>query len=80
MMKVHIKTGEHARKLVTLACNKKYADYDIDCSHGRYIIDMKSIMGMLSLAWPKEVDIEIHASQDIQNEFYKEVNSIVCRI
>lgn len=77
MMKVHIETGEQARKLVTLACNKKYADYDVDCSHGRYIIDMKSIMGMLSLAWPKEVDIEIHADQNIQDEFYKDVKDIV---
>ena len=76
-MKVHIETGEQARKLVTLACNKKYADYDVDCSHGRYIIDMKSIMGMLSLAWPKEVEIEIHADQDIQDQFYKDVKEIV---
>ena len=76
-MKVHIETGEQARKLVTLACNKKYADYDVDCSHGRYIIDMKSIMGMLSLAWPKEVEIEIHADQNIQDEFYKEVKHTV---
>ena len=76
-MKVQIETGEQARKLVTLACNKKYADYDIDCSHGRYIIDMKSIMGMLSLAWPNEVSIKIHADQDIQDKFYKEVRKIV---
>lgn len=76
MIKIYIETGEQARKLVTLACNKKYADYDVDCSHGRYIIDMKSIMGMLSLAWPKEVDIEIHADKDIQDEFYKEVKDI----
>lgn len=75
-MKVHIETGEQVRKLVTLACNKKYADYDVDCSHGRYIIDMKSIMGMLSLAWPKEVEIEIHADQNIQDEFYKEVKGV----
>ena len=77
MIKVQIKTGEQARKLVSLACNNKYADYDIDCSHGRYIIDMKSIMGMLSLAWPKDVDIEIHADQNIQDEFYKDVSDIV---
>ena len=32
---------------------------------------------MLSFAWPKEVDIEIHADQDIQDEFYKEVKDIV---
>lgn len=75
-MKVQIETGGQARKLVTLACNKKYADYDIDCSHGRYIIDMKSIVGMLSLAWPNEVSIKIHADQDIQDKFYKEVRNI----
>ena len=75
-MKVRIETGEQARKLVTLACNKKYADYDIDCSHGRYIIDMKSIMGMLSLAWPNEVNIKIHSDQDVQYRFYKEVRNI----
>lgn len=77
MIKVQIETGEQARKLVVLACKRKYADYDVDCSHGRYTIDMKSIMGMLSLAWPKEVDIEIHADQDIQDEFYKEVKDII---
>lgn len=76
-MKVQIETGEQARKLVTLACNKKYADYDIDCSHGRYIIDMKSIMGMLSLAWPKEVEIKINAPENIQDQFYKDVKDIV---
>lgn len=75
-MKVHIETGEQARKLVVLACKRKYADYDIDCSHGRYIIDMKSIMGMLSLAWPNDVNIEIHAEQDIQDQFYKDVSDI----
>ena len=76
MIKVQIETVDQASKLVKLASNKKYADYDIDCSHGRYIIDMKSIMGMLSLAWPKEVEIEIHADQDIQDEFYKEVKGV----
>ena len=37
---------------------------------------MKSIMGMLSLAWPNDVDIEIHAEQDIQDQFYKDVSDI----
>lgn len=37
---------------------------------------MKSIMGMLSLAWPKEVNIEIHADQDVQDEFYGCVKGI----
>lgn len=77
MIKINIKTADQASKLVRLASNKKYADYDIDCSHGRYIIDMKSIMGMLSLAWPKDVEVEIHADEDIQSNFYEEVRDII---
>lgn len=77
MIKITIGNIAQASKLVKLASNKKYADYDIDCSHGRYIIDMKSIMGMMSLAWPKEVEVEIHADEDVQDEFYEEVREIV---
>lgn len=75
-MKIIIKDVVQARRLVTLASDKKYTDYDIDCKHGRYIIDMKSIMGMLSMGYPKEVEITIRADEKIQDEFYKEVSNI----
>lgn len=75
-MNIRINDTNAARKLVSLASNKKYADYDIDCIHGRYIIDMKSIMGMLSLAWPSDVDIIIRANDEIEKEFYEHVKRI----
>ena len=76
-MKIRINDTNVARKLVSIASNKKYADYDIDCICGRYTIDMKSIMGMLSFALPADVDIVIYADQDIQDQFYKDVNDII---
>ncbi len=70
-MKIRINDTNVARKLVSIASNKKYADYDIDCIHGRYTIDMKSIMGMLSLALPADVDIKIYADENVEKEFYE---------
>ena len=75
-MELLIKDIKHVKELVLLANNKKYADYDIDCQHGRYVIDLKSIMGMLSMDYPKKVELTIRADKKIQDEFYKEVNDI----
>ena len=75
-MNIRINDTNAARKFVSLASNKKYADYDIDCICGRYIIDMKSIMGMLSFALPADVDIVIRADGDIEKEFYEHVKCI----
>lgn len=75
-MNIRINDTNAARKLVSLASNKKYADYDIDCICGRYIIDMKSIMGMLSFALPADVDIVIRTDGDVEKEFYEHVKCI----
>lgn len=44
--------------------------------HRYHIIDMKSIMGMLSFALPTDVDIVIRADGDIEKEFYEHVKRI----
>lgn len=36
-------------------------DYDFDLVSGRYVIDAKSIMGILSLDLSKDIDLNIHA-------------------
>ena len=41
-------------------------DYDFDLVSGRYIIDAKSIMGILSLDLSKPIDLNIHAEKDIE--------------
>ena len=40
-------------------------DSDFDLVSGRYVIDAKSIMGIFSLDLSKEIDLNIHAEDDI---------------
>ena len=40
-------------------------DSDFDLVSGRYVIDAKSIMGIFSLDLSKDIDLNIHAEDDI---------------
>lgn len=40
-------------------------DNDFDLVSGRYVIDAKSIMGIFSLDLSKPIDLNVHASEDI---------------
>ena len=40
-------------------------DYDVDLVSGRYVIDAKSIMGIFSLDISKQIDLNIHAEDNI---------------
>ena len=62
-MKIKIKDMNDAQEIVKIA--ESYKDYDIDCICGRYVIDLKSIMGVLSLGLPKVVDVKIRTDNDI---------------
>lgn len=40
-------------------------DHDFDLVSGRYVIDAKSIMGIFSLDLSKPIDLNIHATEGI---------------
>ena len=40
-------------------------DADFDLSSGRYVIDAKSIMGIFSLDLSKPIDLNIHATDQV---------------
>lgn len=42
-------------------------DYDFDLVSGRYVIDAKSIMGIFSLDLSKDIDLNIHAEDNIDD-------------
>ena len=42
-------------------------DCDFDLVSGRYVIDAKSIMGIFSLELSKPIDLNIHASEDMDS-------------
>ena len=62
-MKIKIKDMNDAQEIVKIA--ESYKDFDIDCICGRYVIDLKSIMGVLSLGLTKVVDVKILTDNDI---------------
>lgn len=49
-------------------------DYDVDAVCGRYVIDAKSIMGLLSLGIPKEIDVVLHTNnRDVISKFEDDI-------
>ncbi len=49
-------------------------DYDVDAVCGRYVIDAKSIMGLLSLGIPKEIDVVLHTNnKDVISSFEDDI-------
>lgn len=42
-------------------------DSDFDLVSGRYVIDAKSIMGIFSLDLSKDIDLNIHAEENIDD-------------
>lgn len=40
-------------------------DFDFDLISGRYVIDAKSIMGIFSLDLSKDIDLNIHSEDNI---------------
>ena len=51
--------------------------FDIDILAGRYIVDAKSIMGILSLDPDKPLRIEVHGTAEDGEAFYKQVEAYV---
>lgn len=50
-------------------------DYDVDAVCGRYVIDAKSIMGLLSLGIPKSIDVIIHTNnKNVINDFENDIS------
>ena len=52
-------------------------DFDVDLLSGRYAVDAKSIMGILSLELSKAITMEIH-SDDCQN-FLNEIKPFIVK-
>ena len=61
---IRINTIEDVKNFVTTVtkCN-----YDVDIVSGRYAIDAKSIMGIFSLDLSKDIDLNIHAEDNVDS-------------
>ena len=61
--KVVLGTMQNARKLVSIA---ESIPYDVELSSGRYVVDAKSMLGVLSM--PDFCGGELHVHTDNENE------------
>ena len=58
-MKIRLNNSADATTVVSIA--NKFKDCDIDGKFGRYIIDLKSILGVLSFELPKTIEVVIQS-------------------
>ena len=47
--------------------------YDIDACHGNYIVDAKSILGILSLSLGREIELIIHSNNPSSLEMLQKI-------
>lgn len=69
-MKMTIKLGTVQNAALFTAKCGEYKE-DIDLIYGRYVIDAKSLMGVLSITPDHICDVEIHTSDKIVTEKFK---------
>lgn len=72
--KFRMNTPSDAEFIAKKLC--KY-DYDIDAVIGRYVINAKSLLGLLSLTPPKIIDISIHTDNvKIAEEIFNNISEL----
>ena len=75
IIKVKIKLGTvNDAVLFSARCNE-YKNYDIDYVFGKYTVDAKSLMGILSIGLDHECAVELHSNDDekLNNKFEKDM-------
>ena len=71
-MKIRLNDSTDATRIVSIA--NKYKNCDIDAKVGRYVIDMKSILGVLSFGLPKEMEVSTLGPTKEVDAFYDEIS------
>ena len=47
--------------------------YDVDACHGNYIVDAKSILGILSLSLGREITLRVRSEDPLADELLKTI-------
>ena len=74
IIKVKIKLGTvNDAVLFSARCNE-YKNYDIDYVFGKYTVDAKSLMGILSIGLDHECAVELHSNDEkLNTKFEKDM-------
>lgn len=64
-------------KFVTMDQVQRFVDsirkipYDVDACHGNYVVDAKSLLGILSLSLGREIKLIVHTEDRIAEDLLK---------
>ena len=47
--------------------------YDVDAYHGNYIVDAKSVLGILSLSLGREIELKVRTDDELAYELLKTI-------
>lgn len=68
-MTIRLNTLENAKAFCAICESKAYCGIDIDLMCGRYVVDAKSIMGILSMDLTKVMKVVFHGDKSQKEEF-----------
>lgn len=72
-MKIRLNDSTDATEIVSIA--NGFKNCDIDAQFGRYTIDLKSILGVLSFGLPKDIDVNIIGPVEDVDRFCEEIGN-----
>lgn len=61
-------------RFITMDQVQKFIDdirkipYDVDARHGNYVVDAKSLLGILSLSLGREIELRVHTDDPLAYE------------
>lgn len=74
--KIKFNTPDDVKHFVDFASKK---DYDIDVSVGHYMVDAKSILGVMQLDISKELIVTLHCTNEESKDFYDNFQNLLDR-
>lgn len=76
-MLIKLNCIENAKEFCKIASSTPYKDVDIDLKCGRYVIDAKSILGILSVDLMREMKVVFHGNEKDKNRFKEEIKKFL---
>lgn len=75
MLLIKLNTIENAKDFCSVVNDPEYRNDDIDLCVGRYVVDAKSILGILSIDLTKQLKVVFHGTGfQRRKEFFDKLN------
>lgn len=76
-MLIKLDSIENAKEFCEITSSSSYKNIDIDLQCGRYVIDAKSILGILSVDLMREMKVVFHGNEKDKNRFKEEIKKFL---